>query len=107
MRLNQLTYFIFGINAAIDTGKYGDISIKEVEDHLERGDLIPYLKERLGEDVDLGLLKPEDSWELNDKLLGILGAHYGKERSELGVENNGLCLLIVLTTEIIRVKEWV
>ncbi len=106
MRLNQLTYFVNEINAAIDTGKYRDISIKEVEDHIEREDLIPYLRDRLGEDVDLSLLTPEVSEELNSKLLGIFGGYYGQERRKWGVENNGLCLLIAWSTEIIQQKAW-
>ncbi len=48
MKLLWVTYFILNINAAIDTGKYQDISVEEVEDHIDGGDLIPYLRERLG-----------------------------------------------------------
>ena len=35
MKLLWVTYFILNINAAIDTGKYQDISVEEVEDHID------------------------------------------------------------------------
>ena len=42
MKLLWVTYFILNINAAIDTGKYQNISVEEVEGHIDGGDLIPY-----------------------------------------------------------------
>ncbi len=57
------------INAAIDTGKYQDISVEEVEDHIDGGDLIPYLRERLEGDFDLSFVNGSTSY-LNRRALG-------------------------------------
>lgn len=104
MKLGFLTYFIGEMNAAIDTGKHQDISIEEVERHIENGDLIPYLKDRLKGDVDLSLYDAALSVELNEKLVDILAAYKGQERRKWGVSNSGLCLLVAWTTEIIYQK---
>jgi len=101
MKIYHLTYFIYTINAAIDTGKYQDISIEEVEEHIENGDLIPYLRERLKGDVDLSIYDPELSAKLNEELASILGGYKGQERRKWGISNSGLCLLVAWTTQLI------
>lgn len=110
MNLAYLVTFIYEINGAIDTGKYQDISIEEVEEHIEKGDLLPFLKDRFGEDVDLSLfdLAPNGiklADELNTKLQNYLETLKGFEYKYL-VENNGLCLLIAWMTEMIASLEW-
>ena len=42
----------------IDSGKYQDISVDEIKDHIDIGDLLPYLENRFGRDIDLSLLIP-------------------------------------------------
>lgn len=106
MRLTYYCYFLQNINSAIDSGKYQDISVEEVEDRIERGDLVPYLRERLGEDVDLSLPDPSMAAELNAKLQDLLGGYRGRERRKWGVEHSGLCLLVAWTSEIIQQRWW-
>ncbi len=102
MKLLWVTYFILNINAAIDTGKYQDISVAEVEDHIDGGDLISYLRERLEGDLDLTFIKEPDALELNAKLNDILVAQRGNERRKWGIENSGLCLLVAWANEIMQ-----
>ena len=70
MRLGFLQCFIYQINAAIDTGKYQDISIAEVKEHIKEGDLLPYLERTLGDDVDLSLFIPVKDLGAPDQIDG-------------------------------------
>ena len=134
MKLSYLSYFIFNLNGAVDTGKYQNITIEEVEKHIEKRDLLRYLEKRLRDDIDLSLIIPiEDlgvpddvadgkEWiktqvalskqaasteaELIEGLQRILDAYGGEERRRWRVQNSGLCLLIAWTTELIQQKEW-
>ncbi len=102
MKLLWVTYFILNINGAIETGKYQDVSVEEVEEHIDGGGLIPYLRERLGGDLDLSFLKEQDAQELNAKLNDILAAQRGNERRKWGIEKSGLCLLVAWANEIMQ-----
>jgi len=102
MKLIYLTLFISELSAAIDTGKYQDVSIEEVEEHIANGDLFPYLRRRLKGDVDLSLFKPEIATRINADLLSLLEGYAGQERRKWGISNNGLCLLVSWTAELIR-----
>ena len=106
MRLNKLTYLILEMNAAVDTGKYQSITLAEIEEHIDRKDLIPYLRERLGNDVDLSLYDDDVAAEINEELHDILLAYGGRERRKWGIENSGLCLLIAWVNELIQQRRW-
>lgn len=135
MKLSYLSCFIFVLNAAVDTGKYQDISIEEVEKHIEKGDLLDYLKNKLGDDgMNLSLIMPikdlgvpddvDDGmeWiktqsslskrgaktekELISGLQNILSCHKGDEKRKWGIVNSGLCLLIAWATELIQQRNW-
>ena len=131
MELSNLSCFIFVLNAAIDTGKYQDISVEEVEKHIEKGDLLDYLENKLGDDgKNLSLIKPikdlgaPDDVDDKDKMAWIktqvsLSKGGSQTEAELienlqgilqcysgGIENSGLCLLIALTTALIQQRTW-
>ena len=106
MKLVCLTNLVFGLNAAIDTGKHQTISINEVEGHIEKGDLIPWLREKLGKDIDLSLLDHTMVTEITSGLNDILGGYRGRERRKWGVERSGLCLLLAWTNELIQQGKW-
>ena len=108
--------FLIDINHAIDTGKY-KLSVEEIEEVIENGKLLLFLKRELGDDIDLSLWGPEYSqqeekdiginlWknaqqyknELTERLQSLLNA-YGSQK--FGVQNNGLCLLVVYTSQLI------
>ena len=44
MKTNTVTFFIFSINTAIDTGKFQGITIDEVAEHLEKRSLLTWLR---------------------------------------------------------------
>lgn len=58
MKLDDLLHFVLCINAAVDTGKYQNISVEDVEGHIEKGDLLSYLKNQLGDNARLDLFVP-------------------------------------------------
>jgi len=43
---------------------------------------------------------------MNEKLNEILGGYQGKEPRKWGIENNGLCLLLAWTNELIQRRLW-
>ncbi len=109
MKVSALTLLILHLNAVVDSGKYNDISIDEVHRAIEGKRVLQYLKERVGNDIDLSVHLSntwgnfEDFYET--KLNDIYGGYAGNERRKWGVENLGLCLLIAWTNEIIQQGE--
>lgn len=105
MKLHTLTYIIFEINAALDSGGYDDVPMQEVGQHIEAGDILPWLKGRVPE-ADLSLLTEQYADEYQAGLADIYGAYAGNARHKWGVENRGLCLLIAWTAELIQRGSW-
>ena len=106
MKLVNLTYLVLELNAAIDSGRYGDLSPEEVKNHIEGGDIIPWTRERLGEGIDLSLLDEGTAREITEGLQRILGGYSGNERRKWGIENRGLCLLLAWANELIQQRGW-
>jgi hypothetical protein len=104
MGLLDLTYFLMEINAALDTGHYEDVTIKEIVYHLDQGDIVEFLGQRLVGDVNLSYFEEdnEKSFELNNQLYKVFLANENQEYENFGVQNNGLCLLIAYITEIMQ-----
>ena len=103
MKLSNLTLLIFEVNAALDSGKYQDITLKEVGHHIEGQDILEYLSQRLGRDFDIGLIDAATKSEIAKALDDVYGGiGPSRMRRKFGVENNGLCLMIGLITEVIQ-----
>jgi len=103
MKANKLTYIILGLNSALDSGAYDDVPMREASQHIDAGDLVPWLKGRVPE-MDLSLLTDSDISEYHASLSDIYGGYAGKERRKWGVELRALCLLIAWTNEILQQK---
>jgi hypothetical protein len=106
VKLVHLTLLILEINAALDTGKYQDVTLDEVEDHIEQGDLFPYLRTRLGDNVDLSLFDEPKARDITMALQEVHSVGAGVERRKWGIENNGLNLLIAWINELIKMRRW-
>lgn len=112
MQASHLTYLIREVIATIDTGRYRDISIGEVEEHIRAGDLISFLERRIGNDLDLSLFRPSDAYddspfarapgEIVTEFQKILGACDGGQRKMSGVVNSGLCLVVAWAVELLQ-----
>jgi hypothetical protein len=103
--LTNLTYTILELNAALDTGKYDDIPMQEASQHIEAGDVIPWLQSKVP-DVDLSALTGEAANEYQSALADIYGGYAGNERRKWGVERRALCLLIAWTNELVQQRRW-
>ena len=97
-----LSGFVLGMITAIDTRRHQDVSVAEVEEHIEKGDLISYLKDRLARDIDLSLYSPKIAQEINEKMRYMLTGCKGSERRKWGIENSGLCLLAAWGTKLLE-----
>ena len=92
MRITKLTHIGFYLNGALGSGKYDDISIEEVKQHLHAGTVFEYLVRRLGDDFDVTILTPADQAELLSEWQDLaVAVHEGRK---LCVDRNGLCLLV-------------
>jgi hypothetical protein len=103
MKANKLTYIILELNSALDSGAYDDVPMREANQHVDAGDVVPWLKGRVSE-MDLSLLTDSDISEYHASLSDIYGGYAGKERRKWGVERRALCLLIAWTNEILQQK---
>lgn len=107
MKHTALTLLILQLNSLLDTGKYDDISIEEVHEQIDNGNILRFLQERAGDDIDLSIHLNTDVYGDFERfyveyLQSIYHAYAGNERRKWGVENKGVCLLIAWTNEIIQ-----
>jgi hypothetical protein len=103
MRITYLTFLAFGLNSALDSGKYSTVAYREVVDHIESGTIFAFLKDRLGEDIDLSLLDTPKQKVLLEEWQNLLNV--ADARRKFGVENNGLCLLVAYLLEGIQQRQ--
>lgn len=103
MRISQLTFLGFYLNGALGSGKYDDISIKEVKARIRAHTIFDYLKDKLGSDIDLSALKIEDRQELNNEWEDMADAI--DEARKMCVDKNGLCLLMAYILEGIQRRQ--
>ena len=108
VKLSPFTLLAMELNAAIDSGKYNHIGIEEIKQHLEDGSIFNFLKQKVGDDIDLSLLVSPDSCYPGfvdyyiERMQSMVNAYSGNERRKWGIENQGLCLLLAWTIEIIQ-----
>ena len=105
--LTSLTYLVLSLNSVIDTGKHQGITVDEIYEAIRAKNVLPFVKQRVGGDIDLSLYLKTDSYSefiqfYNDELLAYCEAYGGDHRRKWGVENSGLCLLLAWTNEIIQ-----
>jgi len=103
MRITNLTFLALNLNGALDTGKYGIVSFKEVADHIEAGTIFDFLETRLAGDIDLSIFDAEKRKVLTTEWQDMLAAV--NARRKFGVEKNGLCLLIAYLLEGIQRRQ--
>lgn len=101
MKVSSLTLLILQINAAIDSGKYQAISISDVHKAIESGSLLNFLKASIGKDLLSSAYEGfEEFYEA--AIARIYHGYAGNERRKWGVQNQGLCLVLAWTNEIIQ-----
>ena len=98
---STLLYLQAALIAALDTGKYGKTDFDEAADRIEKEQTIAFLRSTLAGDADLSHIDAERETTINhtlSELLGGLGGatNYCRIWQKLGVEDNGLCLVLAL-----------
>jgi hypothetical protein len=105
MTLVDLTFLILNLNSIVDSGEHEGVTIDEVERHISEGDLFPWLRKRFPSgdfSIYQDIPTRRNAAEITEGLNAILGAYGGREGRKWGVRNNGICLLIAWTNELIQ-----
>jgi hypothetical protein len=91
----------------VDSGRADGVTIEQVEQHIESGDLFDWLNKEFKGHIDLSIYRGRPSAnEISQGLQEILGGYAGRERRKWGVENNGICLLVAWVNELIQQRAW-
>jgi hypothetical protein len=106
LRIVALTEALFLLNIALDSGTAQGVTFQEVYEHLEAGDLIEHLQERLKLQFSLVSPSQEQNKLFIEALRSVRYVIGGRERRKFGVENNGVCMLIAYITELIQSAQW-
>jgi hypothetical protein len=90
----RLTYLAFELNHLLDRGLSTDLS--ETKRRVDDGTVLDWLSRQYGPEsgfgLDLSLYSDEDRRGVLDLFASLLSVT--NERRKMGVENNGLCLLL-------------
>jgi hypothetical protein len=107
MTLVDLTFLILGLNHLVDYGHHEGVTIEDVENHIERGDVLDWLDKKFAGHIDLSIYRGRPvAKEITKGLQDILGGYVGKERRKWGVAHNGICLLIAWVNELVQQRAW-
>ena len=91
----MLAVVAFGLTHALDTGWFGKVGVEEMKAKVADGTVLDFLTGEVG--VDLSLLHNDDRAELLREWQTL--ADVVDEARKLGVERDGLCLLLAYTLE--------
>ena len=103
MRITNLTFLAFYLNAALDTGNYADLSLDVVGTAIDNGTIFDLLAKKLEGDIDLSIFDAAKKAEIIAEWQDLRNAV--SARRKFGVENNGLCLLIAYCLEGIQRRQ--
>lgn len=103
-QITVITTFIHEMSFLVDKGI--SFSIEEVNSHIENKDVVDWLEKEFPFDsqkgIDFSLFRQSHREYIHEKLESIWGGYAGQERRKWGITNNGLCLLISWSIEIVR-----
>ena len=89
------TFLGFHFNSLVDAGE--SISLEETHSKIRSKSLFPWLKEKFGSSIDISLFLPKEIDEIEAFFESQSVAI--NERRKMGVEKNGLCLLVAYCFE--------
>lgn len=105
VKLTAFTLLILELNSLIDSRRFDDVTIDEVNEWIRNKNVIPSLAKRAKGYVDLSNYGADGTYqnfaEFYHKQLKPIYDAYGSAR-KWGVENLGLCLLLAWTNELIQ-----
>jgi hypothetical protein len=103
-RLSKLTYVAFEVNSLLETCDSKMVDFQYVYSGIEQKNLIQKFEIDFSDKVDFSNFtsEPQELEKLYTALLEVADGLKGQERRKLGVEKNGLNLLIAFILEIIQ-----
>ena len=101
LRIHALTDALFVVNKAIDKGAAEAVTVNEVHQHIDSGDLVGFLESKLRVKFS-GVREGIEENRLFIEALRHIRQTHGRERRVYGVQNSGACLVIAYVTEIIQ-----
>jgi hypothetical protein len=103
-KITTITTFINEISFLLDKGI--TFTVEETNQHIENKDVIDWLEKKFpfGSEIglDFSMFKDPHRHFIHEKLESYWGGYAGDERRKWGIENNGLCILICWSVEIVR-----
>lgn len=107
MTYANLAFLLFGLNHLVDHGYAEGITLAEVKRHIKKGNVLNWLDERFKGHIDMSIFlhsNHEAHREITKGLQDLEGGYAGDENRKWGVKNNGICLLIAWTAELVQQK---
>lgn len=107
--LSSLVHLAINVNAAVESGLGSDFSFRDLHGGIQRKTLFDDLERRYPEEFDLSIFQAdaEQSAGTLEALGTASGGALDRERRKLGVEKNGLSLLLALILEAVQQGYWV
>lgn len=107
VKLTGLTLFVLELNVLIDSKQFEDVTINEVYEWIRNENVIQSLAERAKGRVDLSSYGADGPYRnfvpfYHEKMKRLYEAYGGDHAKKWGVENQGLCLLLAWTNELIQ-----
>jgi hypothetical protein len=105
--LSALSYLGFQLTGWLEHGDHG-LTFEDVYDGLDNGTLRSVLTKRTP-DMDLGLFTGLNNQQGPRVIAALARASEGlrgRERRKLGLETNGMCLLLAFVLEALQSQDW-
>ncbi len=94
-KITRFTFLSFYLNSLLDKKKL--LNIDETKKNIEEGTIFNFLKNNFGDDIDLSLYRDEDKKVMTEFFQSLINAV--DEKRKMGIEYNGLALLIAYCLE--------
>lgn len=94
----KYTYLGFYLNSLVDSGEF--ISLSEVKIEISKRTVLSFLKSKYEDKFDISLYTKAELETIEDFFNGL--NHAVDEQRKMGIEKNGLCLLIAYCLEALQ-----
>jgi len=104
MKIGYLTMMVLNLNALVDAHRHEGVSLHDAKRHIGAKTVFSWLEGTFGRDVDFSLFDADTRARISDELQNLMHGYAGDEHRKWGIQNNGICLLIAWTNELIQQK---
>lgn len=94
----KYTFLGFYLNSLIDNGEF--ISLSEIKEKINNKAVFPFLKSKYEDRLDISIYTEEELEKLEEFFFGLYNAV--DEQRKMGIEKNGLCLLVAYCFEALQ-----